>query len=579
MFKNVRNFFAPPTNLDDNRAYRAWLLNIILVPAILVTLIVAFIDPSLGSLRTLPAILIGIEILVFVLLRRKHVNAAAFIFVFSAWSTVAVMAYWLDGLSSAVLYFSIVILVLSGILIHERFAAGILLLSILMISAYLLLDQQGLLPESTNPTTSIRRWAAYLGAYLLVTILVSLTLSTNRRALQKAKENEASLAELNRELQDIRVNLEQRVQERTQALERRAIQLRAAAEVGHAAVSMTSLNELLTSVTELISERFGFYHAGIFLLDKQNEYAVLRAANSEGGQRMLACQHRLKVGETGIVGYVTQNRKARIALDVGKDATYFNNPDLPETRSEMALPLMVGERVLGALDVQSTQASAFSDEDIAAMQVLADQVAVAIQNTLLLAEHQAALDAARRAYREMSRKAWLELLQSRQTAGYLSTPQGTHELVGNMPPVLAEVQLKSEPAVIAETLAVPIKIRSNPTGVMRLKKSGGSSWSEKEVAFVQDLSDQLSQALEAARLYGETQQRAARERQTAEIVNLMRTSNDPQVIVQTAMAELRKALGARNARVRFEDGNAISLEENGENGKESTPKPMRQNRD
>ncbi len=232
----------------------------------------------------------------------------------------------------------------------------------------------------------------------------------------------------------------------------------------------------------------------------------------------------------------------------------------------MALPLLGGDQVIGALDVQSTQSGAFSDEDVAVMQVLADQVAVAIQNTLLLAEHQNALDAARRAYREMSHKAWLELLQNRQTAGYLSTPQGTHELQGDMSSEMAEVQLRAEPTVKAETLAVPIKIRSNPTGVMRLKKSSAAGWTDKEVAFVQELSDQLSQALEAARLYGETQQRAERERQTAEIVNRMRTSNDPQVIVQTALSELRKALGVKNARVRFEDGNSVALDDTGTNG-------------
>ena len=566
MFKRLANSFALPTNLDDARTYRAWLLQIILIPTILVTLSVAFIDPSLGSLRILALILIGIEILVFALLRLQQVNAAAFIFIFSAWATVMVLAFLLDGLSSAVLYFSVVILLLSGILINERLAVGVLFLSVIAASAFLILEQRGLLPESTNPTTPLRRWAVYIGVYLLVTILVYITLITNRRALQAAKENQTNLAETNRELQDIRTSLEERVQERTQALERRALQLRAAAEVGHAASSTTNLDELLALVTQLISERFGFYHAGIFLLDKHGEYAVLRAANSQGGQRMLARQHRLKVGETGIVGYVTQTRKARIALDVGKDATFFNNPDLPETRSEMALPLLGGDQVIGALDVQSTQSGAFSDEDVAVMQVLADQVAVAIQNTLLLAEHQNALDAARRAYREMSHKAWLELLQNRQTAVYLSTPQGTHELQGDMSSEMAEVQLRAEPTVKAETLAVPIKIRSNPTGVMRLKKSGAAGWTDKEVAFVQELSDQLSQALEAARLYGETQQRAERERQTAEIVNRMRTSNDPQVIVQTALSELRKALGVKSARVRFEDGNSVALDDTGTNG-------------
>ena len=156
-------------------------------------------------------------------------------------------------------------------------------------------------------------------------------------------------------VRDLIGNLEQRVAERTQALERRAIQLQAAADVGGTAARLRDLDELLRQVTRLISQRFGFYHVGIFLLDERGEYAVLRASNSEGGQRMLTRGHKLKVGQVGIVGYVTGAGEARIALNVGEDIQYFNNPDLPTTQSEMALPLIVGGRILGALDIQSSQ--------------------------------------------------------------------------------------------------------------------------------------------------------------------------------------------------------------------------------
>ena len=122
-----------------------------------------------------------------------------------------------------------------------------------------------------------------------------------------------------------------------------------------------------------MSERFGYYHTGIFLNNETGQYAILQATNSAGGKKMLDREHRLEIGENSIVGYVAQNSRPRIALDVGLDAVYFNNPDLPGTRSEMALPLVVGGQILGALDVQSTESQAFSEEDSSTLQILAEQ--------------------------------------------------------------------------------------------------------------------------------------------------------------------------------------------------------------
>ncbi len=187
--------------------------------------------------------------------------------------------------------------------------------------------------------------------------------------------------------------LEDRVQDRTRELAKqnealvfRSQQLQTVADVARQIVSAQELDELLPQITRLVSERFNFYHVGIFLLDENREYAVLRAANSEGGQRMLARKHQLKVGAVGIVGYATGAGQPRIATDVGEDAVYFSNPDLPETRSEMALPLKVGDLVIGALDVQSTVSNAFTQEDIALFTTLADQIAVAIRNNELYSQ-------------------------------------------------------------------------------------------------------------------------------------------------------------------------------------------------
>jgi GAF domain-containing protein len=379
--------------------------------------------------------------------------------------------------------------------------------------------------------------------------------------LQQTREKEKQLTHSNQELEKIRVNLEEHNSERSTILERLAAQIQAAAEFGRVAASLRSQETLLSQAVDLIREKFGFYHAGIFLLDNKGEYAVLRAANSPGGQRMLARQHKLRVGDPEIVGRVTSTRKPHITQDVRADANYFDNPDLPETRSEMALPLQVGETILGALDVHSTYVNAFTQEDLLAMQVVAGQLAVAIQNARLLEEQQSALEAARRAYAEISQESWHSFLEQRKSIGYVASPESTRTASHYLSPEMKSAMAENAYILDEDTLSLPIRIRTNTTGVMRLKKGANAPWKAKEIEFIQDVAEQLSQTLEAARLYNDTQQRAERERLTAEIVNRIRTTNDPQSILQTALAELRQALGVQTAQVVLENGNKLAVSE------------------
>lgn len=190
-----------------------------------------------------------------------------------------------------------------------------------------------------------------------------------------------SFNRMTEEISTLYRSLEDRVQQRTR-------QIQTASEVARDAVSITDVEQLLDETVHLISARFGYYHAGVFLLDESGENAVLRAASSEGGKRMLARSHSLPVGKTGIVGFVTGTGNPRIALDVGDDAYHFSNPDLPETRSELAIPLRSGEVVIGALDVQSSQPNAFDEDDLLVLQTLGDQLAVAIENARLIETQQ-----------------------------------------------------------------------------------------------------------------------------------------------------------------------------------------------
>ncbi len=165
--------------------------------------------------------------------------------------------------------------------------------------------------------------------------------------------------------------------------ERQAALLQASARVSRSIASILDLNLLFNRTVDIICDEFGFYYAGVFVVDESGEWAVLKAGRGEAGRAMLAERHKLHIGGNSMIGAAIENRSGRIALDVGKEAVFFRNPFLPKTRSEMALPLIAGDAVIGALTVQSEVEAAFSDDDIAALQTMADQLGVAIANAKL----------------------------------------------------------------------------------------------------------------------------------------------------------------------------------------------------
>ncbi len=386
-----------------------------------------------------------------------------------------------------------------------------------------------------------------------------------------------SFNSMTRQLKDLIDSLESRVQERTQqlaqqfeALQFRSRQLQTVSDVARGIVSTRELELLLSNVTTLISERFNFYHVGIFLNDNKNEFAVLRAANSAGGRKMLARQHKLQVGQVGIVGYVTGTGNPRIATDVGQDAVFFNNPDLPETKSEMALPLKVGDRTIGALDVQSTQSNAFTNEDVELFSTLADQVAVAINNNQLYLETANALDEAEKVHRQYLNQEWTR--QSTETAvNSVRFSNNSFDLFSEELPEIKMVLESARPVFKSQkdpsqvdrfnsSLTVPLILYGEPIGVIHLQESADKPfiWSQNDLLTVQEVSSQVSQSLENARLFEDTIRRADRERKVLEITSKIRSTNDPQQMLQITLEELKKNLGASKAQIVFNIGSSHS---------------------
>ncbi|HNC07330.1 MAG TPA: GAF domain-containing protein [Anaerolineales bacterium] len=169
----------------------------------------------------------------------------------------------------------------------------------------------------------------------------------------------------------------------TNNIERHAKLLKASARAAKNITTILDPYELFQRTVDIISDEFGFYYAGVFLVDEASQYAVLKAGRGEAGKAMLREGHKLAIGGNSMIGASIANKKGRIALDVGEEAVFFENPHLPKTRSEMALPLIVADEAIGALTVQSTEEAAFHEEDIDALQTMADQLAIAIQNSKL----------------------------------------------------------------------------------------------------------------------------------------------------------------------------------------------------
>jgi GAF domain-containing protein len=319
------------------------------------------------------------------------------------------------------------------------------------------------------------------------------------------------------------------------------------------------LDSLLPEITTAISNQFGFYHVGIFLLDSRREYAVLSAANSKGGQRMLARNHQLKVGETGIVGFVTGTGKPRVALNTGQDAVFFNNPDLPETRSEISLPLRAGDEVVGALDVQSTQPNAFDQDDINILTTLADQVSIAIQNARQYEETRKALAEADLLSRQFIRTGWQQFTKSRKLVGirhtgaratllYRKNGQNKDENDVNWNQVKTEFN--------STTLSLPVKLQGEVIGSVDVRAPGNRKWEPDELDIVTAIIERAALAMENARLLAESQKLVAKERTISEISSKISAQSDINELLKTAAQELGHTLPGAEIALQFNKDDA-----------------------
>ncbi|MBK8428478.1 MAG: GAF domain-containing protein [Lewinellaceae bacterium] len=557
MLSKILSFFKSEEDYDPSfiRLTRNILIFVLLVNIALIPLVTGLTGETSRNPRALItlSITLVLEAISFFYVLRGKIRMAKAVVPLALIAAVVVISFTSNGLKNGSITGLPIILVISAILLGKRsiyFVAPLTVAATILIAYYDLNQKIRYVPVGLDD--------AIILPILLIGCAGIIQLLTSRLndSVLRARKSEELQRQENIELQDLRASLEERVNKRTAELdnanqnnEKRAKQFEAVAQVARAISSIQDLDSILPRITQVISEQFGHYHTGIFLLDENREFAILRAANSEGGRSMLKNMHKLLVGQTGIVGYVTATGQPRIVLDVGSDAVYFDNPYLPNTHSEIALPLRIAGQIIGALDVQSEASNAFTEDDIEVLSTLADQVSIAIQNARTLEEARKSLAEAQSAFGQLTQESWKVMRP--ETVGLGFQLSDHHRPSFGKPLEGSDIQeaLTTGETIITKknnktsTLTIPIRLRNEVIGVMNLKTVGEVIISQDEIDIAEAISERLSLAIESATLLRTTQRRADIEKITTDISSKVSSSTRFETIVQTAAQELSRALG------------------------------------
>lgn len=351
--------------------------------------------------------------------------------------------------------------------------------------------------------------------------------------------------------------LEEKVTDRTLDLERSALEFATIAEVARDITIIRDVDTLLNVSVNLIRERFNYYHVGIFLVDDRGEYAVLRAASSIAAQQMLDQNYKLKVGQEGLVGSATRMGQAQIALDVGTNAVHFQNPFLPETRSEITLPLRSHSITIGALDIQATVESAFDERDIKILQLLADQLAAAIENAELAEQVTDTLAQLNNTYRSQAQQTWQSTIKQREHPTYEYDGLQVRAIPQHLPDELLKQLEDGKPIILKEnsakkTLMVPIRILNQVIGVIGLEKENPNhNWTEEDIIMVEAAANRAALTLENTRLLEESQRRALKERTIFEATAHIGSALNIENILHTTAEEIERVLNGSEVILQF----------------------------
>lgn len=540
MLEQVRNIFLPPVfPRDEDKTRKARYANAIILAFLAIVIVFETfvrVSENYTELSIIDLIMVGLVVLFvtgLVLLRKGHVQLTSVLLVVLVWIASNGIAATGFGAKDASYITNFAIILMAGLLLGWPAALSVTILSAISGFALAYAEQNGLIVVPTYPILSFARDITIV--FVLNGVLILLLITGLENALKRSRRHLQELEAANTSLSATQTELEARTADLLTAnsqLENRTRKLHAVTEVTRTATALRNFEDLLSSIPGIIGSQLGYHHVAIFLLDEQKQYAILRSASTEAGLRMASLGYRLSVGQLGIVSSVAQTGQPRIASRLSADKSLSQDFDLPETRSQLALPLKSGDEIIGVLDIQSEAARDFTDDDIATLSVLADQVGIALQNALLFEESQRALREANIESWQASRRAWKGYTEAIQTKGYRYDGIKSE-------PLRDKKQLKTE----NDSLLIPVQLRGQTIGRLRLNASDRSHvWTDDELLMVKTTAERVALALESTRLLEEAQKRANRESFLSEVAAKLSTSFQLDSILRDTVEELGQTL-------------------------------------
>ncbi len=551
----AKHFFSAPSFPEDEEKTRiAVLLHAILLMLLFIMLVVivvmTVIEAGFVSDRNnwiIVGTLLGATLGSRALMHRGNVRAVSWLLSILFWVSITFSVYTFGGIHSPDTAGYLIVIVTAGLLLGAWSTIIFGVLSVAAVGALWYAETIGAV--ASYPVYLLYDFVLYSIIFVITALLLRYAVNSLNQALERARRNEHAQLVSNLKLQQIRESLEEIVAERTQDLQRRSERLRIASEVARDATAAHDLNDLLKNAVNQVRERFDFRHVGIFLVDETGEHAILKAATDEF-VRLIGRDHQLPVGESSLVGSVVADGQAHFTLDVGDAAANLVSPLLPETRSEMALPLRIGERVVGALDIYSAQKGAFNEADVQVFQTLADQLAVAIENARLIHALQQNLREIEVVYGRYTQDAWSTFIKGASVPlGYCYRHMDVETATEQHPEAYEALQQGRSVATAVQAgedggeqtqvnaVAVPIKLRNQVIGVLDLRAEN-QAISPEAISLTEEVADRLAMALENARLFDEARLHAVRERALNQMMARFARSFDIDTVLQTAVREL-----------------------------------------
>jgi GAF domain-containing protein len=454
------------------------------------------------------------------------------------------------GIRGDSLFFFLAFVAFSSLLIGPRAGVVSIIITELIIigMGYLILNGHITLSDKSTFEGDLTDWISAAASQLLISLVIMSGLRMVNESFHKTQQHAIAMQQAQLISQQ---ELENRIAERTLELSRKTNLLNATSIVTHQTAILQDLDKLLNRTVDLISDHFACYHVGIYLINQRGDYVTLQAASSDGGKRLLEQGFRLRVGTEGIIGYVAAEKKPRISLDVGKDIIFFDNSELSETRSELSMPLLIHNKVVGVLDLQSSEVNAFRFDEVEIFQSMADQIAVAIENARLLTESQLVITQLKFLSNENTRQNWKSEVALRNPI-FRYSATGIHP-IGK--PELEKQKTKN-------VLNIPIMLRGQKIGTISLQRKGGfQKWTAQEESIASEVAAQTALALENIRLVERTRERANREQAISNVSARIRESLDLDIVLRTSAREIQRALNLQEAEIRLIPQNNVDDEE------------------